>query len=203
MRSLLVLVALCSVAHADTTVSDPCRAFGYSGKPQHAQSCSNGAGGQRTITCIAPFVVSGTTGSTIKLLGAAAFPGCVADTSDHCKRYGYSGKPENVKQCVNGADQRTITCVDGFVVTGTTQSSIVLVGGKLFAGCTPRQEAMCEKFGYSGKQDNVESCVNGDNLRTITCRRGYVVTGTGERMIRLVGDAAFPGCVAKPDPKAR
>src|SRR5690349_10774116 len=105
-----------SVAFAGCAVSDPCAAFGYSGKTEHTQSCVNNASDSRTITCLNGFLVDGTTSPTITLRGDTAFRGCVANTLDMCKRYGYSNRPANVKECVNGTNERTITCMAGYVV---------------------------------------------------------------------------------------
>lgn len=114
---------------------DECAAYGYSGKTAHTLSCKNSALNQRTVTCQDSYIVAGSKDQkSIVLTGSAAFPGCVE--AKECDLYGASGKPY-VKSCVEPAPgKRTVTCLDGYYVTGTKLPSITLVGAAAFPGCT-------------------------------------------------------------------
>lgn len=124
-----------------------------------------------------------------------------ANPADLCGTVGYSGKPQNVKSCSNGNNTRTIECVDGFVVAGSTSNKVTIPGRIAFKGCVAAPPVPCTAYGYSGKPENAESCENHGDSRKITCIKGFVVANTVDRFIRLAGDAAFAGCVAeKPQP---
>lgn len=111
-----------------------------------------------------------------------------------CATFGYSGKPANAMSCTFTSTQRTVVCMQGYVVAGTNTASITLQGSAPFPGCVATRQDMCQLYGYSTRSANVASCTTGSNQRTIRCRDGYHVSGTTSETITLTGDAAFPGC---------
>lgn len=58
---------------------------------------------------------------------------------DECALYGYTGKPSYTSACINGVDQRTITCLAGYETSVTTHAtSVKLTGSQPFTGCHGR-----------------------------------------------------------------
>eukprot|EP01127_Copromyxa_protea_P008719 TRINITY_DN2003_c0_g1_i2.p1 TRINITY_DN2003_c0_g1~~TRINITY_DN2003_c0_g1_i2.p1 ORF type:complete len:450 (+),score=55.19 TRINITY_DN2003_c0_g1_i2:1130-2479(+) len=167
-----------------------CDLYGYSGKTENVLSCENSEN-SRTITCKPGYYAEAPTTRSVTLTGNAVFKGCV--DIDECAVYGYSGKPEFTESCINGNDQRKITCFPGYQTSVLThESSITLNGSYSFGGCVEINE--CEVYEYSGHPENVESCVDGVNNRTITCGNGYLATLPDKVTVTFLGNASFPGC---------
>ena len=174
-----------------------CTVYAYTGKPSNAL-CTEPTINTRTITCSPGYYITGTTPistsviTSVSLTGNAPFNGC--SDLDECAVYSTSGRPANVEKCVQGVNQRTITCDDGFLISGRMGNAIVAtyIGSQPFGGCGP--EDYCTRHGFSGKPENTRSCVTGIKNRTLTCLAGYYVTAPDIPSILLVNDGLFTGC---------
>lgn len=164
-----------------------CAAFGYSGKDANTVSCVNSAVNQRTITCKTGYWAVAPDTPVVTIIGSGAFEGCT--DIDECSIYRFSGKPENAVSCVQGINQRTITCAAGYYAVAPTNPTITLIGNAAFAGCS--QTDMCATNSNGG---NVATCVNGINQRTLTCKAGYYAIAPSNPVATITGPVAFAGC---------
>eukprot|EP01127_Copromyxa_protea_P009355 TRINITY_DN21_c0_g3_i1.p1 TRINITY_DN21_c0_g3~~TRINITY_DN21_c0_g3_i1.p1 ORF type:complete len:1621 (+),score=404.04 TRINITY_DN21_c0_g3_i1:32-4894(+) len=166
------------------TLTNNCEKYGWNSDPFFSK-CDNGVN-IRTITCKAGYWASSTDPAvnrtqlagaipSITLTGDARFAGCLL--VDNCDLYKWSDDPK-VTKCVNGVDQRTITCAEGWwaqsavAATNATQydtaSSTVVVAGKgAFQGC----KIICG----NGKVDGTkkEECDAGFQCKECKCNIGY------------------------------
>jgi len=69
---------------------------------------------------------------------------------DNCAVYGTSGRPGHVTQCVNGVNQRTISCDAGYYAVYPTDPDVTLIGNEDFFGCI--------KLGYVCSKPDEECC---------------------------------------------
>ena len=151
---------------------DECAAYGYSGNAAYVTSCVSGTN-NRTITCATGYAAVAPNIPQIVLTGPAPFNGCFLIQT--CVVYGTSNRSANVESCVQRvANNRTITCIDGYKIAGTVEDPmVVLVGPKVFPGCVLVD--MCARYGFSNRSAHTLRCVTGVNNRNITCQPGYHV----------------------------
>jgi hypothetical protein len=112
-----------------------------------------------------------------------------------CTAYGFSGKPENTDRCEALVNARRIYCKPGYRAAGgatSTSIDVTLTGSAAFGGCTLIDN--CKEYGFSGKDANVRSCINGVNTRTIACNAGYYAVAPSNPIVTLTGSQAFTGC---------
>ena len=174
-------------------VIDMCLAYGFSNNTVNALSCRSKFK-ERTITCLPGFSTGiGGWNPSITLQGPSPFLGCF--DIDECSVYGFSNHSSDITSCVQGINNRTITCALGFYATSPSTPSITLIGSSEFVGCKNMDECMLYRF--SGRGEFTQNCTDGLNSRTITCLQGAVilpVSPTSPRQIALQGNSTFPGC---------
>ena len=175
---------------------DSCSIYGFSGNVANTLDCTTSTGsGQRTIRCLPGFYVRGEVkpSAVVTLPDMKPFTACV--DIDECADYGYSGNAANTLSCTSELNTRLIVCKPGYTAQYPSDR-IRLVGPNGFGGCTDIDE--CALYGYSGQPTaNILSCVQGINVRTITCKDGYSVVGgtkIGQLSITLSGNTPFRGC---------
>jgi len=123
-----------------------CTVYGTSGKPQFVESCVQRSINNRTITCLDGYAVKGFGElPMIVLTGPTTFSGCVQ--VDMCSVYGFSNRSANTERCVNGINNRTITCKRGYHIKSYEhdhvdtpipppyKQSILITGYDPFLGC--------------------------------------------------------------------
>lgn len=124
-------------------VINTCAIYGFSGKPANSLSCTSSVN-TRTITCLPGFYATAPSNPAVTLTGNSAFGGCIRMLNlelasrleiDNCAVYGNSGKPQNVANCANGINYRTITCAAGYAAVLPSTVSIKLTASTVFAGC--------------------------------------------------------------------
>jgi len=148
-----------------------CLVSGFSGRPNNTRFCQQVSVNQRVITCRAGFYAVAPNVTTITLNGTAAFAGCTE--INECTLYGWNND-KNVISCVDGLNNRTITCAPGYYAIASLTRSITIVANGRFAGCFDIPE--CALYGNSGRPSNVISCnETRPQWRTITCAKGYTV----------------------------
>lgn len=54
---------------------------------------------------------------------------------NECAAFGFSGLSKDTLRCIDGLNNRTIVCENGFLAALPTRTNVTLVGNTSFSGC--------------------------------------------------------------------